>query len=207
MTFSESLILKRILQCCTLNWLSYGCFTLEAHDLNSVLLTTTSSTAHVGANMSVLNVSLATNRPRAHIGRADIWLMSSQIGVLSCSHWGKSWSRGLSNHRSGSLPNKTLWLSIDYTLDWCEDFIQMKTVSECSPLRSPAISPICHSFIMISCPNELLILLKRNACSLQFIISIHFVEQMSTNKPSHTLVIVFQSGFWPGNDAIYRYFT
>lgn len=57
------------------------------------------------------------------------------------------------------------------------------TESDCSLLELPAISPICHSFIMISCPSELLILLKRNACSLQFIISFHFVEQTSTNKP------------------------
>lgn len=74
LTFCKSLILKspRILQCYTLNRLSYGCFTLEAHDQESVLCKTTSSPAHVGANLSVLNVSLAINRPRAHIGRADI---------------------------------------------------------------------------------------------------------------------------------------
>lgn len=43
---------------------------------------------------------------------------------------------------------------------------------------------------MISQPNELLILLKRNACSQQFIISFHFTEQTSTNTTPRTLVIV-----------------
>lgn len=48
---------------------------------------------------------------------------------------------------------------------------------------------------MISRLSELLILLKRNACSLQFIITFHFTEQMSTNKSSHILVIVPSLGF------------
>lgn len=69
-----------------------------------------------------------------------------------------------------------LWRILFRWSDWV-------TESDSSLLESPAISPICHSSIMISCPSELLILLKRNACSLQFIISFHFAEQTSTNKP------------------------
>lgn len=48
---------------------------------------------------------------------------------------------------------------------------------------------------MISRPNELLTLLKRQVCSLQFVISFHFSEQMS-NKHRHTFGHRIMAGFW-----------
>lgn len=41
-----------------------------------------SSPAHVDSYLSVLNVSLAINKTQAHIRGADVWLTSSQIGLL-----------------------------------------------------------------------------------------------------------------------------
>lgn len=41
----------------------------------------------------------------------------------------------------------------------------------------------CHRFIMTSCPSELLILLKRNACSPTFIISFHMLNKRVQTSP------------------------
>lgn len=121
------------------------------------------------------DVSLEIKKAAEQIRKADMWLTSSQIEAAFYTHWGekilkKSEKRSLTMAQRHHPAKHYGCLLIGLWLMWL-DFKSFHSDEESgrSARRSPATSRMCHSFIMISCPSELLILLKRNVCSRQIL--------------------------------------